>query len=583
MFNLMIRILILNLFFFINLHAQNLKEQMLEKTFISFDGKNFIKFKQLDKKNYEQKYTNLVLKIEIDEKLLKNDVYYIKILSTKDSFKNSNYSYEFINKVPIIKLENIKNDLIINFDLENQHLFFDLELFNEFEYKNILNEEKLLFGITYGIILCAFLYNFVFFLYNREKIFLYYSLLQVSLLFLLVLCSKNSYIINLLDNNGNNIDISLTLLLNLSILLSILFNMEFLNTKKYTPKIHTSLWLLIFLDLLDIFSLLITNKSFIIDYIPPYILIFLLLIFAFFVLKQGYKPALFYIIGWFSLFIFVFLSQSSFSDYNENYMLHIGIPLESLLFSFAIGFKMRQTELEKQQNETILINKSKLASMGEMIGNIAHQWRQPLTHLSYIIMNLKAAYENDKLDKKYLEKKTDEANKQIEFMSHTIDDFRNFFKISKQKEEFSLIECINESINLLNESFKSLDIKLNFNYTENFRIRTYKGEFAQVIFNLLNNAKDEFIKQEIKDAKIIINIIKKEENILIEIIDNAGGISEKIIKKIFEPYFTTKEKGLGIGLYMSKVIIEKNIGGKLEVENTINGAKFIIYLINSQI
>jgi len=580
MFNLMIRILILNLFFFINLHAQNLKEQMLEKTFISFDGKNFIKFKQLDKKNYEQKYTNLVLKIEIDEKLLKNDVYYIKILSTKDSFKNSNYSYEFINKVPIIKLENIKNDLIINFDLENQHLFFDLELFNEFEYKNILNEEKLLFGITYGIILCAFLYNFVFFLYNKEKIFLYYSLLEVSLLFLLVLCSKNSYIINLLDNNGNNIDISLTLLLNLSILLSILFNMEFLNTKKYTPKIHTSLWLLIFLDLLDIFSLLITNKSFIIDYIPPYILIFLLLIFAFFVLKQGYKPALFYIIGWFSLFIFVFLSQSSFSDYNENYMLHIGIPLESLLFSFAIGFKMRQTELEKQQNETILINKSKLASMGEMIGNIAHQWRQPLTHLSYIIMNLKAAYENDKLDKKYLEKKTDEANKQIEFMSHTIDDFRNFFKISKQKEEFSLIECINESINLLNESFKSLDIKLNFNYTENFRIRTYKGEFAQVIFNLLNNAKDEFIKQEIKDAKIIINIIKKEENILIEIIDNAGGISEKIIKKIFEPYFTTKEKGLGIGLYMSKVIIEKNIGGKLEVKNTMNGAKFIILLSN---
>ena len=130
-------------------------------------------------------------------------------------------------------------------------------------------------------------------------------------------------------------------------------------------------------------------------------------------------------------------------------------------------------------------------------------------------MNLKAAYENDKLDKKYLEKKTDEANKQIEFMSHTIDDFRNFFKISKQKEEFSLIECINESINLLNESFKSLDIKLNFNYTENFRIRTYKGEFAQVIFNLLNNAKDEFIKQEIKDAKIIINIIKIKYEILL--------------------------------------------------------------------
>ena len=133
-------------------------------------------------------------------------------------------------------------------------------------------------------------------------------------------------------------------------------------------------------------------------------------------------------------------------------MLHIGIPLESLLFSFAIGFKMRQTELEKQQNETILINKSKLASMGEMIGNIAHQWRQPLTHLSYIIMNLKAAYENDKLDKKYLEKKTDEANKQIEFMSHTIDDFRNFFKISKQKEREYEIKVVYLQLKLNNNN-----------------------------------------------------------------------------------------------------------------------------------
>lgn len=234
--------------------------------------------------------------------------------------------------------------------------------------------------------------------------------------------------------------------------------------------------------------------------------------------------------------------------------------------------------MEKQKNEGILITQSKLASMGEMVGNIAHQWRQPLTHLSYIIMNLKAAQENDKLDKDYLEKKTNEATNQIEFMSHTIEDFRNFFKVSKQKEVFSLVDSINESINLLKESFESLNIKLGFSYEDDLKIETYKGELSQVIFNLLNNAKEEFIKREIGQPKLSIKLLEKENNILIQISDNAGGIDEKIIKKIFEPYFTTKDKGLGIGLYMSKMIIEKNIGGKLEVENIEDGALFTIYL-----
>jgi signal transduction histidine kinase len=579
MSNLILKIFILSLLF-INLNAQNLKDKILEEMYISFDNESFIKYNQLDKKIFEQKYDNLSLKIEIDKEIINNNTYYIEVLSTRDSYKNSNYFYKFINDIPIIKLDkNSENDLLINFSFKNQHIFLDLIILNEFEYKNILSEEKFLFGITYGIILCAFLYNFIFFLYTKEKIFIYYALLQMSLLFSLLIFSKNSYMVNILGDNGN-IEVLLAFWSNLSILFSILFNIEFLNTKKYTPKIYTFLWILIILSLLDILTLLIIHKSLIIDYVPTYLIILLLLISAFFVLKQGYKPALYYIIGWFSLFIFVFLSQTNFSDYNESYMLHIGIPLESLLFSFAIGFKIKQTELEKLQNEAILINKTKLASMGEMIGNIAHQWRQPLTHLSYIIMNLKAAYENDKLDKNYLQKKTYEANKQIEFMSHTIDDFINFFKISKEKEEFNLIECLKESINLLNESFKSLNIALDLNYLEDLKIRTYKGELSQVIFNLLNNAKDEFIRQNKKDARIVINLIQKEKNILIEIIDNAGGINEKIIKNIFEPYFTTKEKGLGIGLYMSKIIIEKNIGGKLEVKNTMNGAKFLILLSN---
>jgi hypothetical protein len=156
----MIKILILSLFFFINLNAQNLKEQILERTFISVDGEEFNKYEPLDKNFFEQKHNNILLKIDFNEEILENNTYYLKIVTTPNSFKNSNYFYEFINETPIIKLDkNIKNDLLINFNFNNQHVFFGLEIFNEFEYKNILREEKLLFGITYGIILCSFLYN----------------------------------------------------------------------------------------------------------------------------------------------------------------------------------------------------------------------------------------------------------------------------------------------------------------------------------------------------------------------------------------------------------------------------------------
>ncbi|WP_083568336.1 sensor histidine kinase [Arcobacter sp. LA11] len=580
MLNYKIKLLIIYILLLLNLNAENLKDNIFTSAFISTDGKTFIDIKDLKElDSFKKKQSNFIFKININKEVLKDETFYLRIDTNIEDFVSSNVPYTFNNNLPLIKIDkNINETIIINFDFKQSIPFFEINTFNEFEYKYIINNEKLLFGISYGIIICAFLYNFVFFLYNREKSFLYYSILQISFLSILIVSSKNLLIFNLFEQYGNIVESLIIILISTALITSILFNMEFLNTKKYTPKIHKFLWLLLLLHILDFISLLTIGISPIFEYIPSYIIILILLFSAFAVLKKGYKPAIFYIIGWLSLFIFVFLFESSLSDISDIYLLHIGIPLESLLFSFALGFKIKQIEMEKQRNEGILITQSKLASMGEMVGNIAHQWRQPLTHLSYIIMNLKAAQENDKLDKDYLEKKTNEATNQIEFMSHTIEDFRNFFKVSKQKEVFSLVESINESINLLKESFESLNIKLGFSYEDDLKIETYKGELSQVIFNLLNNAKEEFIKREIGQPKLSIKLLEKENNILIQISDNAGGIDEKIIKKIFEPYFTTKDKGLGIGLYMSKMIIEKNIGGKLEVENIEEGALFTIYL-----
>ena len=577
MLNFKIKFIILILFFMSILNAQAIRNEIITSEYVSINGKSFINVNNLKENYYKNIKTDFLYKININKRILKNHTYYLKLECNMENFISISVPYIIKGNFPLIKIDkDTKDSIIFAFDFKKDMPVFTLNIYNEFEYKYIMNEEKILFGIAYGIILCAFLYNFVFFLYNREKSFFYYSILQISLLFALIFSSSEIYIYNLFKNHENIVDFFIIILINGVLIISILFNMEFLNTKKYTPKIHKFLWFLFYLYILDLILLFTIEKSPIFEYVPFHIILSILLFSAFAVLFKGYKPALFYIIGWLSLFVFVFLTETSLSDNNELYLLHIGIPLESLLFSFALGYKVRQVHLEKQRNESILINQSKLASMGEMIGNIAHQWRQPLTHLSYIIMNLKAAYENDKLSDEYFEEKAKEVTTQIEFMSHTIDDFRNFFKISKQKEEFNLAVCINESINLLNESFKILDIKLDFNYEKDFKIKTYRGELSQVIFNLLNNAKEEFIRKEIKNPKLKITFFEKNHSLLIKIFDNAGGINDNIIKKIFEPYFTTKDKGLGIGLYMSKIIIEKNIGGKLDVENFQNGALFTI-------
>ncbi len=247
-----------------------------------------------------------------------------------------------------------------------------------------------------------------------------------------------------------------------------------------------------------------------------------------------------------------------------------------LVTIFLILFTLSYRKLQRSQKQLQhLTYQSKLASMGEMIGNIAHQWRQPLTHISYILMNIKTAYEKDKLSPQYFEKKTKLANAQIKYLSNTIDDFRDFFKNTNQKEEFDLSEAIKEVSNLLKGSFKAHQINVEFDLDENIQVKAYRGEFLQVLFNIFNNAKDEFIKKDIENPILNIKTSIKKEKIKIEIKDNAGGIKKELLEKIFEPYFTTKDKGLGIGLYMSKIIIEKS-DGKLEVQNIKSGASFII-------
>lgn len=240
-------------------------------------------------------------------------------------------------------------------------------------------------------------------------------------------------------------------------------------------------------------------------------------------------------------------------------------------------------EREIHDKQRILEHQNRLASMGEMIGSIAHQWRQPLTALSSILVLIELLADDKKLNHDKLKEKINDANFQINFMSKTIDDFRNFFKPNKQKELFNVKKQVLLALNLIKSSILNNNIKVDINAKDDIFINGYANEFAQVILNLLANSKDAILERKIENANIKIKITQNNKFAYICIKDNGGGISLKPIEKIFEPYVSTKHKssGIGIGLYMSKSIIETNMQGKLSVKNLKNGAFFLITLSKS--
>lgn len=242
--------------------------------------------------------------------------------------------------------------------------------------------------------------------------------------------------------------------------------------------------------------------------------------------------------------------------------------------------KKVKIEVEKQrEKENLLIQQSKLAALGEMIGNIAHQWRQPISAVSAIMMNIKWTAISQGVDKNFLDERMIEANEQLKYMSQTIEDFRTFFKPNKEKEYFDLKVEVRKAYKILKAILEHNNIDLQIFSKTNIEVYGYANEFSQVVLNIISNAKDVLIQRNITKPKIEIHLSKDENNIYCEIMDNAGGIDEEFIGRIFEPYFTTKEhSGTGIGLYISKEIIQKHMQGTLEVKNIKNGANFIICL-----
>jgi signal transduction histidine kinase len=233
---------------------------------------------------------------------------------------------------------------------------------------------------------------------------------------------------------------------------------------------------------------------------------------------------------------------------------------------------------ELREKDQMLIQQSRQAAMGEMINNIAHQWRQPLNNLGLIIQNIEISFKMGKLTLEEMTVENAKAMDTIMFMSRTIDDFRYFFRNDKQKTIISVVDLLNRTSVLVSDSLRHNNISMNIETQDILTAFGYPSEFSQVILNIMNNAKDVLAERMVAAPSIRVRAFSEEGRTVVTIWDNGGGIDEDILPRIFDPYFSTKEvgKGTGIGLYMSKVIIEQNMGGVLTARNIDGGAEFRI-------
>ncbi len=263
----------------------------------------------------------------------------------------------------------------------------------------------------------------------------------------------------------------------------------------------------------------------------------------------------------------------------------------SLIFGTIISKQILQSnkklylrvkqEVEKsREKDKHMLQQSRLAQMGEMLSMIAHQWRQPLTAISATSATIKLKCKLNKIDKQQILEFADKISSYSKHLSNTIDDFRDFFKTNKEKTETSCVEIIENVLNIIQISLDNKNITLKKDFKCQSSFITYPNELKQVILNLIKNAEDVLIDNNIKDPCISLKSYRENGYITLEVEDNAGGVPEDIIDKIFDPYFSTKLKkdGTGLGLYMSKIIIEEHCNGKLSVKNSKYGAVFKISL-----
>jgi len=285
------------------------------------------------------------------------------------------------------------------------------------------------------------------------------------------------------------------------------------------------------------------------------------------------------------LFVYIIISAS----YRMYRSLEEAINLKNLVeasqreleeINLSLESRIEEAVQKSRDQELKMLQQSRLAQMGEMISMIAHQWRQPLSAIASTAASLKLKVGLNRYDKEYFDDNIEKISQFSQHLSNTIDDFRHFFKSNKNEEEFLMCEVAKGSLSIIGTSLENKNITVTTSYHSSYSVLSYFNELKQVCLNLIKNAEDVLLLKEVEHPTIWIRTYNDATHVYLEIADNAGGVDEAILEKIFDPYFTTKERydGTGLGLYMSKTIIEEHCGGRLYVNNTEHGACFSIVL-----
>ena len=238
-------------------------------------------------------------------------------------------------------------------------------------------------------------------------------------------------------------------------------------------------------------------------------------------------------------------------------------------------------EVEKsREKDRMMMQQSRFAAMGEMIGNIAHQWRQPLNMLGILIQQMQMEQEKGELSAEVMQERVTKGMDLLLYLSRTIDDFRNFFRPGIEPRPFSLAKAIAKTVDFFEPSCSERGIKVTVEGNSALMYTGHVNEFAQALLNILNNARDALLERRPEEPGIVIALHDDGRRGIVTVRDNAGGIAPEVLDKIFDPYFTTKEegKGTGVGLYMARTIIERHMQGSIGVRNLATGAEFTIVL-----
>ncbi len=562
-------------FFWIKCDIKNDKDGNLSKILeLGFTPMDYVDFYEYDSQNNLLNHYQSGDLRDINQRVIKNKYHLFPI-----KFEPSE------EKTLLIKVQN------------SGAMTIDLNLYDKFFYFFEVYSAKQVFIISFlSIILFLTIYNLVLFTSLKDVSFIYYFMAMLSMFIYQSTLFGIAY--EYVPFLGLwNITVAVNISGALFTAFSVLFVSSYFELNKYSPKVSkfTKIILITFYSVA--FTLLMFNNTYskIASILPLFGMIMILWIFILTLigLKKSPINSKYIFIGWgiSGILMIIYVSQIiGFINIKivDDLSIRIGTLIEMVFFSFALGEKLRflknensKIKIQALEYEKQLLINSRLAVAGETVGNIAHQWRQPLNRLGMILVKIQTKLHlKQEIDSEELKINIKESENIIEDMSKTIDLFLDFFAPNNIDEKFLLDDCINSAINIINDTLKQNNIQLKSDCDKNISIYGSSNELSQVILNILSNAKYILLSRDINNPTISINTIVDKNQIVIIINDNAGGIKIQPIEKIFEPYISTKENrnGTGLGLYIARKIIIEKFKGNLTVENTLNGASFKLIL-----